>query len=198
MVSLKNTSSWCILKEFMAKITIFGLAGTGKSSTAKRLADILGYEFKSSGNMFREMAAEANMTLNEFEKVCQEDPNYDKMLDARVGEYGKTHDNFIFESRLAWYYIPDSFKVMLVCGETERIQRVAERENKTFEQVQNETLEREGSIYKRFKEYYDIDNINDTSHYNLIVDTQKNNLEEVVTLILAALAERGIVTTPQK
>ncbi len=182
----------------MAKITIFGLAGTGKSSTAKELAGILNYEYRSTGNMFREMAEEAGMGLNEFEIVCQANPNHDRELDARTADYGKTHDNFIFESRLAWHFIPDSFKIMLVCGQEERIKRVAERESKTVELVTEQTLHRESSIYRRFKEFYDIDDINDPSHYDLIVDTQKNNLMEVVALILQALKDREIVSIPQK
>ena len=178
----------------MAKITIFGLAGTGKSSTAKGLSTILNFEYRSSGNMFREMAAEMGLTLNAFEDICLKNPEYDKKLDERVGEYGKAHDNFIFESRLAWYFIPDSFKVMLVCDEDERIKRVAQRENKPFEQVQKETLDRENSIYARFKEYYGIDNINDKNHYDFIVDTGPNNLEQVIELIDVELRKRGIAS----
>lgn len=179
------------------KITIFGLAGTGKSSTTQKLATLLGYDFLSTGNMFREMAIEAGYSdLHKFEEeVCQKDPEHDRKLDARTKEYGETHDKFIFESRLAWYFIPDSFKIMLVCGDQERFKRMAERENKPIEQVVMETTHREESIYKRFKEYYNIDNINDTNHYDLVIDTEKNNLEQVVAIILDALQKRGIVPT---
>jgi cytidylate kinase len=182
----------------MAKITLFGLAGTGKSSTAKGVADILKYDFKSSGNMFREMASELGMTLNEFERLCIENPEYDKKLDARVGEYGSTHDNFIFESRLAWHFIPDSFKIILVCEETDRLQRVADREHKTFEQVKDETLERESLIYKRYQEYYGIENINDLTNYDFIVDTKKNTLQEVIKIILDELANRKLISAIQQ
>jgi cytidylate kinase len=181
----------------MAKITIFGLAGTGKSSTAKGLATKLGYTYKSTGNMYREVAEELGMTLNELERASMTDDSYDRKLDTRTTEYGKDNDNFIFESRLAWHFIPDSFKIMLVCDETERMQRVANREGKSFEQVKQETLERESLIYKRYKEYYGIENINDEKNYDFIVDTHSNNLEQVAALILAELAKRNLAT-PQK
>ncbi len=184
----------------MAKITLFGLAGTGKSSTAKLVADALQYEYLSTGNMFRNMAKEAGYdNLNQFEEeVCQKDPEFDKKLDAKTETYGKTHDNFFFESRLAWYFIPDSFKIMLVCPGEARFERIAHRENKTIEQAKAETLHREESIYTRFKNYYNISDINDPSHYDLIIDTNANNLEQVVALILRELAERGITQTTQQ
>ena len=178
----------------MAKITIFGLAGTGKSSTAKELTAKLGYTYKSTGNMYREFAEELGMTLNELERASVTDDSYDRKLDAKTTEYGQQNDNFIFESRLAWHFIPDSFKIMLVCDETARIQRVANREGKSFEQVKQETLERESLIYKRYKEYYGIENINDPENYDFIVDTEKNNLQEVVQIILTELEKRGITT----
>jgi cytidylate kinase len=180
----------------MAKITIFGLAGTGKSSTAEKLAEELGYKFLSTGNMFREMAKEAGYgnDLPRFEKeVCEKDPEFDNKLDKHVEKYGKTHDNFVFESRLAWYFIPDSYKVMLVCNNSERFKRIADRENKPVEQVEEETLAREDSIYKRFSDYYKIENIADKSRFDLIVDTEANKLDEVVKIIESELKEKKII-----
>ncbi len=182
----------------MAKITLFGLAGTGKSSTAKLVAEALGYEFRSTGNMFRDMAKEAGYDdLNAFEKeVCEKDPNFDKKLDDKTTEYGQTHDKFIFESRLAWHFIPDSIKICLICPGDARFERIAAREGKTFEQAKTESLEREASIYERFQAYYHIDDLNDPNHFDIVIDSNKNNLQQVVQIILEELAKRGV--TPQK
>jgi len=95
----------------MAKITIFGLAGTGTTSAGKMLAEKLGYQFVSSGNMFRDMANENGMTLNEFEEATNKDSKYDDALDQKIKEFGEKNDNFIVESRLAWHFIPDSLKI---------------------------------------------------------------------------------------
>jgi cytidylate kinase len=146
--------------------------------------------------MFREMAAEAGYAdLAQFEKeVCEKDPDYDKKIDDRTVEYGRTHDNFVFESRLAWHFIPDSFKIRLVCGDQERFRRIAEREGKTSEQAAQETLAREKSIYDRFENYYHVKDINDDAHFDLTVDTEKHNLTEVVQIILDELTKRGLVS----
>ena len=167
------------------KITIFGLAGTGKSTTAKMLADNLHYEYMSTGNMFRAMASELGMSLNEFEILMESDEKYDREIDqVRITEYGKTHSNFVLESRLAWYFVPDSVKIRLFCDDKERLQRVANRENKTFETVLSETNEREDSIYKRYKNLYGIENINNADNFELNIDTTHNNPDQVLQIIL--------------
>ena len=176
----------------MAKITIFGLSGTGKTSTGKDLAKKLGYEFQSTGNMFRAQAMDLGLTLGELEEISKKNKKYDIELDKKVEDYGKTHDNFIFESRLAWYFIPDSFKVHLVCVLEDRLQRVASREGKDFETVRKETEHRENAIFERYKNYYGIEDVSDPSHFDLEIDTTVNNMEKVVEIIFNALTEKNI------
>jgi cytidylate kinase len=177
----------------MSKITIFGLAGTGKTTAGKILASKLGYEYMSSGNIFRSYADELGLSLNEFEELSKTYDKYDKKLDDTVSEYGRTHDNFIFESRLAWHFIPDSFKISLVCDFEERIKRVANRENKSIDQVRDETIHREDLIRKRYSDYYGINNFDDNLNFDFVVDTVPNNAEMVVELILNELKNRGLI-----
>ena len=109
----------------MVKISLFGLAGTGTSSVGKVLAEKRGYLFYSSGNIFREMASERGLDLYKFGKLCEKEPKIDMELDARIEKFGKTNDDFIIDSRLAWHFIPDSIKVKLSCGDDIRIKRVS-------------------------------------------------------------------------
>jgi predicted cytidylate kinase len=167
------------------KITIFGLAGTGKSTTAKLISEKLGYEYMSTGNIFRSMAKEHDMTLNEFEALCESNEKYDRELDEiRVTEYGKANDNFVFESRLAWHFIPDSIKIRLYCNDEERLQRVAYREDKKIDVVRMETEYRENSIRKRYKSLYEIDDLDNPNNFDLNIDTTNNSVEKVVQTIL--------------
>lgn len=177
----------------MAKITIFGLAGTGKTSTGKLLAEKLKYEFQSTGNMFRAVARDLGLSLQELEMLSKKDDKYDKELDNKVVEFGKTHDNFIFESRLAWYFIPDSFKIHLICDYNERIKRVANREGKDFELVKDETENREQAIFERYNNYYGIVNVSDSKNFDLEIDTTFNNLEEVLEIIMTDIKNRKII-----
>lgn len=177
----------------MAKITIFGLAGTGKSTAAKMLVEKLGYEYISTGNIFRGYAKELGLTLNEFEVVADKTDEYDKRLDNETEKFGKEKDNFVFESRLAWHFIPDSFKIKLDCNFDTRIQRVANREQKSFEQVKAETIHREDLITKRYAQYYNIQDFSNDKNFDFVVDTEKNNAEQVVEIILNELKNRGLI-----
>lgn len=177
----------------MAKITIFGLAGTGKTTAGKMLAEKLGYSYMSSGSIFRNYATEMGLSLNQFEAIASTTDEYDKKLDKEVAEYGKSNNNFVFESRLAWHFIPDSFKVNLTCDLETRLQRVASREDKSFDQVNEETTHREEMITKRYKEYYLIENFSDAKNFDFSVDTTKNNPGQVVDLIYNELKNRGLI-----
>jgi len=169
----------------MSKITIFGLAGTGKTTTGKIIAEKLGYEYMSTGNIFRKMAEDLGMTLNEFEKLTETDEKYDRELDeVKVTEYGKNNDNFVLESRLAWHFVPDSIKIRLYCEANIRIQRVANRENKPFDQVEDETSLREESIYKRYKNLYGLADISNPNNFDLNIDTTHIGIDEVVNAVL--------------
>jgi cytidylate kinase len=177
----------------MAKITIFGLAGTGKTTTGKLLCETLGYKYMSTGNIFRAKAEELGLSLADFEELCQKDSKYDIELDKMVEDYGKTEDDFVFESRLAWHFIPDSYKIKLDCPFDVRVARVAERENKDVHVAEQETLHREEKIRTRYDEYYGIKNFDADENFDLVVDTQINNAESVKEIILFELKNKNLI-----
>lgn len=177
----------------MAKITIFGLAGTGKTTAGKILAEKLGYEYISTGNIFRGYAKELGMTLNEFEEFTDKTDEYDRRLDTETSVFGKKNNNFVFESRLAWHFIPDSFKVVLVCPLEERVSRVAKREKKSFDKVFDETLHREDIIRQKYQKYYSIEKFDDPKNFDFTVDTAINNAEKVVEIIYNELKSRALI-----
>ncbi len=174
------------------KITIFGLAGTGKSSVGKKLAADLGYQFRSSGDMVRAKAREMGLTLPELQELCEKDPKYDHELDAEMKKFGEENDNFVVESRLAWHFIPDSVKIKLDCDFDERVRRVAQRDEITFEAAHDHVVVREKTDDARYKMFYNIDNINDDGHFDLAVDTTSIPVEEVVRKIKEFLSGKGL------
>ena len=67
-----------------------------------------------------------------------------------------------------------------------RVNRIVNRENGDLEKRKKEIVERERSESARYKKYYDI-NLNDTSIYDLVVDSANKTPEEIVNLILKKL-----------
>ncbi len=166
------------------KIVIAGLAGVGKSSVAKAIAEKFDCNHISSGDIFRNKARVLGLSVHELDELARKDFKYDSDLDQEVEKYGLTNEKFVIDSRLAWYFIPDAVKILMKCDAPVRIKRIAEREGKPFDQVEKETLEREKAIEERYRKYYKIEKFDDEKAFDLVVDTTKSSVEESTALIL--------------
>jgi len=112
----------------------------------------------SGGDIFREMAAERDMTPVEFNEFAEEDPRSTEIWDRRLHEIATTRDD-VLESRLAGWLSADhaDFRFWFDAPVSTRAERIAEREEKPVDRAKAETERREASEKKRYREYYDID-----------------------------------------
>ncbi|MDP3784772.1 MAG: cytidylate kinase family protein [bacterium] len=169
----------------MAKITIFGLAGTGTSSVGRELAKKLGYDFVSTGDIFfRKKAEELGLSLSELHERAKLDSAIDLECDEEMKKFGRERDNFVVESRLAWFFIPDSLKVKLFCDLEVRTKRLAERDKLSFEDAASHIIAREKGDDARYKKYYGISDINIDGHFDLVIDSTNAGVEGCVAIIL--------------
>ena len=155
-------------------ITISGLHGTGKSTIGKKIAEALGIKYYSTGQAFRDLASNMNMTLEEFTKHVETHQEIDNKLDEKVVDVAKK-GNIIIDSQLSGYLLEElaDFKILLTCPLKTRVKRMLERDQTTFEDMLKETSIREYSELRRFKRLYDID-LNDKENiHDLIIDTEK-------------------------
>ena len=155
-------------------ITVSGPPGTGKSTTAAGLAEALGYEHVSGGDIFRSLADERGYTPLEFNRLAEEDPSIDRDLDRRLREIAIERDGVVLESRLAGWLAGEhaDFRFWLDAPLSVRAERIADREGKSAAQAREETTERETSEAKRYADLYDID-IDDRSIYDLTMNTAR-------------------------
>jgi CMP/dCMP kinase len=172
-------------------ITITGFPGSGKSSTAKRVAQNLEYTHRSSGEFMRMMATKRNMSLDELTRIATTDPSIDYEIDDMVRETGKKEENVVIDSRLAFHWIPESFKVFLTIDPHIAAQRTfihihtAGRLSETansVEEVYKNMLARIESECTRYKNYYDVD-YRDLKQFDLVIDTALHPLDEVVQIV---------------
>jgi len=155
-------------------ITVSGPAGSGKSTLAGNLADALDYEHVSGGDIFRSLAEERGMTPLELNKAAEEDDQIDRDLDRRLRDIAAERDDIVLESRLAGWMAGEyaDLKLWLTAPLDARADRIAEREEKSFEQARTETEERSESEAQRYADYYDID-FADRSIYDLVINTAR-------------------------
>ena len=174
------------------KITIGGLAGTGKGTVGKLLADHLGYDLCSAGKCFRDIAVAEGIPLSRLEELANGDSQYDIKVDGITKAYGASCNHFIFEGRIAWLLIPDSVKVLLICNKDERIRRVADRDKTSFDEAWYATEHREALAQKRYHNLYGIEDIGDISLYNFIVNTKDIDAETAMAAIVGHLYSHGL------
>ena len=172
-------------------ITISGLHGTGKSTVGKLISQNLNLKYYSTGQAFRDLAREHQMTLREFTHYAETHPDIDLNLDKKIIEIAKKGD-ILIDSQLSGHILKEiaDFKIHLTCPIEIRVKRMAERDGSTFDSKYKETTLREKSELQRFKRLYDID-LNDSKTleaiHDLIINTEKMSINEVVKLILSKI-----------
>ncbi|UCD02131.1 MAG: AAA family ATPase [Promethearchaeota archaeon] len=172
-------------------ITISGLHGTGKSTIAKLIAKNLRIQYYSTGQAFRDLAKEMNMTLEEFTEYVEKNPEIDEKLDEKIIKIAQK-GNIVIDSQLSGYILKPiaDFKILLFCPLETRVKRMAERDNTNYEEKLKETKLREESELERFKSLYDIDLSNQEEIkkiYDLIINTENLSVEEIIDKILTTL-----------
>jgi cytidylate kinase len=169
-------------------ITVSGPPGAGKSSTVSRLAEELGLEHVSGGDVFRAMAAENDMSLLEFNKLAEREEYIDRELDRRLRLRAVEGEDLVLESRLAGWLAGDraDFRIWLDAPLDVRAARIADREDRPLAETRVEERERQASETRRYREYYDID-VTDLSIYDLTVNTARWDEGTVPEIVLTAV-----------
>ncbi len=168
------------------KITISGPPGSGTTTVARLLAEKLEFKLISAGEIFRKLAAERGMTLEEFSKYAESNPDIDFYIDRLQKDMAEKEDNVVVEGRLSGWMVKNAFKVWIYASPEVRYRRIAQREGKDLARVKNETKRREELEKRRYKKFYSID-LDDISIYHLAINSEHFKPEEIVEIILKAL-----------
>jgi len=183
-------------------ITITGDLGSGKSSVAKSLCEKLNYKYFSTGVIQRQMGKENGMNTLELNYFAEKNLDVDKYIDDFVIRLNDEEDSFAIDSRMAWHFIRNSFKVYLTVNPIVAAKRVMADDQRDSEPIMADIyekslnlLERRAAEDKRFKSIYGVD-CGDLNNYNLVVDTTYSSIAELSKLIIqqyTAFSEKEIV-----
>lgn len=174
-------------------ITLAGKPGSGKSSTADRVAELLSYTRHSSGDMVRRVLAKEGMSLEEYNRKASDEHDLDDKVDEELRTLRDARD-VVIDSRLGFYWIPESFKVYLDLDlevATARIFKDAVNNKKrsdageggsSLPDVARRVRERMQNEQNRFRSLYGIDPYN-TRHFDLVIDTSRHDPQSVAITV---------------
>lgn len=172
-------------------ISITGKLGSGKSTICGILKERYGFEIFSTGTINREFARSLGITTLELNERLKEDPSLDKEIDGTVTRLSieKKDEKLIFDSRMAWHFAKDTFKIFLTIDPMEAASRVMKNQRgaeEHYDSVEDacEGLVKRGNVEReRFIQIYGVDYF-DHGNYDLIVDTTTRTPEEIVGIIV--------------
>lgn len=174
-------------------ITISGRPGSGKSTAAKAIAAVLGYQHFSSGDLFRAIARERGIDVLQANLSAEENAEIDHLVDGRLRDIGANENQVVIDSRMAWHWMPFSFKVFLdldLAVAAQRILASLDEKRLQAEHIPTDPTDyaqslqhRLASESRRYMALYQADPY-DLSHYDLVVDTAANDADQTIKLIL--------------
>lgn len=176
-------------------ITVSGRIGTGKTTLAKHLADILGWSVLDGGKIFRKLTHEMGHHIKDTYKRPD---SFDIAYEERIKKLLKEEENHVIQSHLAGFDaqgINGVYKILVICRNEEgkdktsvRIDRLMNRDDIGVKEAKEEVIEREKQNLEKFRRLYAKDNPDwvywDDKYYDLTVNTYSLNQKEALDFVL--------------
>ncbi len=171
-------------------ITMAGKLGSGKSTIARLLNERHGFEIYSTGKIQRELARQFGVSTLEMNQMMSQDTRYDHMIDDEVTRISveRAEDKLLFDSRMAWHFAKNTFKVFFTIDPQIAAMRVMKDPRGSEESYSDVAEARDKLILRsvveneRFKQIYGTDNLS-YANYDLIVDTSYETPDNICKLI---------------
>ncbi len=174
-------------------ICISGMAGTGKSTLSKKIAEKYNLKYYSGGEALKDIAKsegynasyqgwwESSEGLNFLERRIKE-LSFDKAVDNKFLEYAK-QGNVLLDSWTMPWLLKGGFKIWLMASMEKRATRVAERDKISIKEAFKVLEQKEARTKEIYKKLYGFKLGEDFAPFDLILDTDNLNAEEVFAVL---------------
>ena len=180
-------------------ICISGLAATGKSTLAKRLAESLNLRYVSGGDGLKMLAVERGYRPGgrgwwetedgmRFLEERLRNPEFDKLVDQKLIELAKAGDVVIDSWVLPWLY-RGGFNIWLKARTEVRAERMARRSGISVEEARKLLEKRDSESIELYKKLYGIEVGRDFEPFHLVLDTSDLDESAVYRIVLQAVKE---------
>ena len=168
-------------------IAISGLTGSGKNTLGEYLAGAL--DLKLVCPTFKDLAKKEGISLMDFQKRAEKDPNIDKKFDAELK--GQAKNNCVVTTWLGPWMVNADLRVYVFAPKEVRAERVAKRDSVSAQQAKKHIKERDEENRKRYLKVYGID-IYDTSNFDVCLSSANFSKEEMRDAVLEIIKIRGL------
>ncbi len=178
-------------------ICISGLAATGKSTVARRLAKALNIKYISGGQALKQLAIERGYRPGgedwwekpdglKFLEERLSNPEFDKLVDAKLLELASKGDVVIDSWVLPWL-LKDGYKIWLKASEDERARRLSKRSGLPVDVAKEVLRKRDSESKDIYNRLYGISLESDLSPFDVVLDTTGLNEDEVYKMLLSLI-----------
>ena len=174
-------------------VCISGLAGTGKSTLAKKLARKYHFNYYSGGDALKALAAEEGYDAScrgwwespeglRFLAKREKDLKFDKAVDDKLLEYAQ-QGNVLLDSWTMPWLLKTGFKIWLAASVEKRAERIARRDRFTVKEALEVLKEKEARTKAIYKKLYGFALGEDFEPFDLVLDTDNLNADEVFQVL---------------
>jgi CMP/dCMP kinase len=165
-------------------VTVSGLHGTGKSTYAAQLAKGLKLRHVSAGVLFRRIAKDRRVSLEDFGNSALEDPTIDRLIDEETMKEAEMGD-VVIDGQLAGWVLKEKsdLRIYLTAPDDVRLARIARRDGLELDEAKRQTAQRERVQLERYRRHYGL-NVEDKSIYHLVLDTSILSIDETAKVLL--------------
>ncbi|MGD0160306.1 MAG: cytidylate kinase family protein [Candidatus Bathyarchaeia archaeon] len=178
-------------------ICIGGMAGSGKSTVARRLAEKYKMEYLSGGDALKALAVEEGYKFlgpgwwessegMRFLAEREKDHRFDEAVDGKLLQMARKGDVILDSWTMPWL-LEGAFKIWLEASSERRAERIAERDRLTFEEALNVLRRKEKQTKAIYKELYGFNLGEDFAPFNFILDTNSLESDEVFKIVCMVL-----------
>ncbi|MCX6816672.1 MAG: cytidylate kinase family protein [Candidatus Beckwithbacteria bacterium] len=187
-------------------VTISGRVCTGTSTLSQLLTEKIGWRHWNAGQFFRDYCRENNLSL---ENASDRSDDLARKVDLEMRQNLQTKQKQIMEAWLSGFVaqgVEGVLKVLLVCDDSLRIDRLVNRDGMTVEKAKVRIKQREQENAKKWTRVYQKEwrlwlpqdkqklktpeGFFDFWHpalYDLVIDTYSNSKEETLKKVMEAL-----------
>ncbi|MXX20992.1 MAG: AAA family ATPase [Cenarchaeum sp. SB0665_bin_23] len=178
-------------------IILSGPPAVGKSTIARRLADIYKMNCVSGGDILKEVAVKEGFApagedwwdtvdgMN-FLAMREENFDFDRMIDGQLLRMCRQGDVIITSYTLPWL-TSDAIRVWLECSESVSARRLQNRDGVDAEQAHRVARDRYKRNHTLYKNNYGFDFGMDDDIFDVIIHTDGKEISQVITEVVERL-----------